>query len=78
MLHRQRARYALPIWLGNFIKWLSLFMNDVQNYKLAAFYKIALLISFVWNESIKRCKLITKKRLNDALPVLSNIQVIMM
>ena len=53
-------------------------MNDVQNYKLAAFYKIALLISIVRYESTKQCKLITKKHLNDALPVLSNIQVLMM
>ena len=42
---------------------------------MVAFYEIALLISFICNENTKRCKLITKKRLNNALPVLRIIKV---
>jgi hypothetical protein len=35
------------------------------------------MISFVWYAGTKRYKLSTKKHLNDALPVLSNIQVML-
>ena len=44
---------------------------------MVAFNEIALLIRFELNENTKRYKLITKKHLFNALPVLSNIQVMM-
>ena len=53
MLHRQRALYALPIWLGNRILLALVSINDVQNLKLVAFYKITLSTSFVWYEDKK-------------------------
>ena len=74
MLHRQRALYVLPIWFGNRVL-LALIIFTLYKFQLLLLLIGLAVKKYFWYEDKKRYRLISKKHLSDALPVLSNIQV---
>jgi hypothetical protein len=77
MLHRQRALYVLLVGLGNRVLPALSFICIVQISILVAFYRLRCQQVLFGTRMKKQCKLICKKRLGDALPVLRKIKVMM-
>jgi hypothetical protein len=77
MLHRQRALYVLLAGLGNRVLLALNFIYIVQFRFWLLSNRLSCQQVLFGTRIIKQCKLISKKRLGDALPVLRKIKVLM-
>jgi hypothetical protein len=53
MLHSQRTRYVLPIWLGNFYQQAFTFHEQFAKLEVCCFLQDRAINKSVWYENIK-------------------------